>query len=61
MKADILLRKDQINTQEDNKNIQMLKEDFMDKRTTTKITVIRRKKTTEDSELLQEITQRNMK
>jgi len=54
-RMDILLRKNQVDTQEDNKDVQMLREDLWARRTTTKITVIKRNKTTEDSELLKEI------
>jgi len=54
-KVNILSRKNQIDTQEDNKDVQMLKEDLWARRTTAEIIVIRRNKTTEDSELLEEI------
>ena len=39
----------------------MLREDLWARRTTTKITVIKRNKTTEDSELLKEIWRNNIK
>jgi len=39
-KADILLKKDQVNTQDDNKNIKMLKEELWTRRTTAEITIL---------------------
>ena len=61
IKVDILLRKDQVDIREDNKDVQMLREDLWARRTTAKITVIRRNKMTEDLELLKEIQRNNMK
>ena len=55
IKMNILSRKNQIDTREDNINIQILKEDLWARRTTAKITVNKRNKTTEDSELLKKI------
>jgi len=46
---------------EDNKDIQMFREDLWARRTTTEIKMIRRNKTTEDSELLKEIQRNKMK
>ena len=60
-KVYILSRKDQIDTWEDNKNVQMLKEELWTRRITAEITVIRRSKITEDSELLKEIWRNNTK
>jgi len=54
-KVDILSRKDQVDTKEDNKNVQMFKKDLWARKTTAEITVIRRNKMTEDSELLNKI------
>jgi len=53
-KADILSRKDWVDTREDNKNIQMLKEGSWT-RTTAEIMMLRRNKMIEDSDLLKEI------
>ena len=39
-KANILLRKDQINTKKDNKDMQLLKEEMWSRRTTAEITII---------------------
>ena len=55
MKIDIPLRKDQVDTREDNKDIQMLKEELWTRRTTAKITMLKRYKSSEDSNLLEEI------
>ena len=58
-KADILSRKDQINTKEDNKDIQLLKEEMWSRRTTAKITMIGRKMTAEECDILKEIQKSN--
>jgi len=54
-KADILLRKDLIDTQENNKDVQMLKEELWTRRTTAEIMMLKRNKTMEKSDLLEEI------
>ena len=54
-KTDILSRKDQVNTQDNNKNVQMLKEELWTRRMTAKVTVLQRKKTRENSSLLDDI------
>ena len=55
MKIVILSRKDQMNTQDNNKNVQMLKEELWTRRMTAKVTVLQRKKTRENSSLLDDI------
>jgi len=55
MKADILSRKDQVNTQDDNKNVQMLKEELWKRRTMAEIIMLRRNSVIEKIELLKEI------
>ena len=55
MKADILSRKGQVNTQEYNKDIQMLKEELWEKRTTAEIMMLRRNSIIEKIDLLKEI------
>ena len=60
-KADILSRKDQVDTKEDNKDIQMLKEELWTRRTTVEIMMLKRNKTTENSDLLEEIQRNNTK
>jgi len=58
-KVDILSRKDQINTKEDNKDMQLLKEEMWLKRTTAKITMIGRKTRAEEYDILKEIWKSN--
>ena len=58
-KANILSRKDQVDTWEDNKDIKMLKEEFWARRTTAKIMMLKRYKSLEDSNLLEEIQRNN--
>ena len=55
MKADILLRKDQVNTKEDNKDVQLLKDKLWQQRITAEITMIKRRTTVEESNILKEI------
>jgi len=54
-KADILSRKEQVNTKEDNKDVELLKEELWQQRTTAEITIIKRKMTVEESNILKEI------
>ena len=54
-KADILLRKDQVNTKEDNKDVQLLKDKLWQQRITAEITMIKRRMTVEESNILKEI------
>ena len=58
-KADILSRKDQVNTKENNKNIQLLKKELWSKRTTAEITMIGRKMTVDESNLIKKIKRNN--
>ena len=55
MKADILSRKEQVDTKEDNKDVQLLKEELWQRRTTAEITMIKRKMTVEEGDILKEI------
>jgi len=55
MKADILSRKEQVNTKEDNKDVQLLKEELWQRRTIVEITMIKRKKTVEEGNILKKI------
>ena len=55
MKTDILLRKDQVNTKEDNKDVQLLKDKLWQQRTTAEITMIKRRTMIEESDILKEI------
>ena len=54
-KIDILSRKEQVNTREDNKDVQLLKEELWQRRTTVEITMIKRKMTVEEGNTLKEI------
>ena len=60
-KANILLRKDQINMKKDNKDVQLLKEEMWSRRTTAEITIIGKKTTTEEYDILREIQKSNMR
>jgi len=54
-KADILSQKKQVDTKEDNKNVQLLKEELWQRRTMAEITIIKRKATVEENDILKEI------
>jgi len=54
-KADILSRKDQVNTKEDNKDVQLLKDKLWQWRTTAEIMMIKRKTTIEEGNILKKI------
>jgi len=54
-KVDILSRKDQVNTKEDNKNIQLLKEELWSRRMIAEITMIGRKTTVKECNIIKEI------
>ena len=54
-KADILSRKDQVNTKEDNKDVQLLKNKLWQQRMTVEVTIIKRKTTREKSNIFKEI------
>jgi len=58
---DILSRKDQVDTRENNKDVQMLKEELWTRRTTAKVIILRRNKMIEDSDLLEKIQRNNTK
>ena len=60
-KADILSRKDQVNTKEDNKDVQLLKEEIWSRWTTVKITMIGRKTTVGECDILKEIWKNNIR
>ena len=54
-KADILLRKDQVNTKEDNKDVQLLKDKLWQRKTTAEVIIMKENKTREENEILKEI------
>jgi len=60
-KADILSRKDQVNMKEDNKDVQLLKEELWTKRTTAEVTMLRRTTTIDNLEIMKEIKRNNTK
>jgi len=58
-KVDILSKKDQVNTKEDNKNVQLLKEQLWARRTIVEITILRRKITADELDIVKEIKRNN--
>jgi len=54
-KVDILSRKDQVNTKEDNKDVQLLKDKIWQQKTIAEITMIKRRMMVEESDILKEI------
>ena len=54
-KADILSRKEQVNTKEDNKDVQLLKEELWQQRTMAKIIMIKTKMIVEEGNILKKI------
>ena len=54
-KADILSRKDQVNTKEDNKNVQLLKDKLWQQKTTAEVIIMKGNKTREEGNILKEI------
>ena len=61
MKADILSRKDWVNMKEDNKDVQLFKEELWTRRTTTEVTMLKRTTKTDKLEILEEIKRNNTK
>ena len=58
-KADILLRKEQVNIKEDNKDVQLLKDEMWIRKTMVKITMLERKVMTEESGIVKRIWKNN--
>ena len=58
-KVDILSRKDQVNTKEDNKDVQLLKDKLWQQKMTAEIMMIKRRTMIEERDILKEI-KRNM-
>ena len=58
-KADILSRKDQVNTKEDNKDVQLLKNEIWTRRTTAKIMMLGQKVKLEEGDILRKIRKNN--
>ena len=55
MKVDILSRKDQVNTKEDNKDVQLLKNKLWQRKTIAEIIIMKENKTREEGNILKEI------
>jgi len=58
-KADILSRKNQVNTKEDNKDVQLLKEQLWTRRMTAEITMLGRKTIADELDIIKEIKRNN--
>jgi len=58
-KANILSRKEQVNTKEDNKDVQLLKDEMWTRKTTVKITMLGKKVMTEESDIVKKIWRNN--
>ena len=58
-KADILSWKEQVNTKEDNKDVQLLKDEMWTRKTTAKVTMWGRKVITEESNIIKRIRKNN--
>jgi len=54
-----LSRKDQVDTKEDNKDVQLLKEELWTRRTTAGVTMLKKNKTTDNLDILKEIKRNN--
>ena len=55
MKVDILLWKEQVDTKEDNKDVQLLKDEMWTRKMTAKVTMLGRKVMTEESDTIKKI------
>ena len=56
---DILSRKDQVDIKKDNKDVQLLKEELWIRRTTAEVTMLKRNKTIDNLDILEEIKKNN--
>ena len=54
-----MLRKDQVDTKEDNKDVQLLKEELWTRKTTVEVTMLKKNKTTDNLDILEEIRRNN--
>ena len=52
-------RKDQVNTKDNNKDVQVLKEELWTRRTMTEVMMLKRNKTTDNLDILEEIRRNN--
>ena len=60
-KIDILSRKDQVDTKENNKDVQLLKEELWKRRTIAKITMLKQSSVQEETDLIKEIQRNGIK
>ena len=58
-KADILLRKDQVNMKENNKDVQLLREELQTRKTTAEVTMLKKTTTIDKLDILKEIKRNN--
>ena len=58
-KADILSRKDQVDTKEDNKDVQLLKDEMWTRKSTSKIKVFNERKRIDKSDIIKKIRKNN--
>ena len=58
-KADILSRKDQVNTKEDNKDVQLLKDEMWTRRTTARVIMLGRQVAPEENDIMKKIRKNN--
>ena len=58
-KADILSRKNQVNTKDNNKNVQVLKKELWTRKTMAEVMMLKRNQTTDNLDLLEEIRRNN--
>ena len=58
-KADILLRKDQVDTKEDNKDVQLLKDEMWTRKSTSKIKVFNERRRVDKSDIIKKIRKNN--
>ena len=58
-KADILSRKDQVDTKEDNKDVQLLKDEMWTRKSTSKIKVFDERKRIDKSDIIKKIRKNN--
>ena len=54
-------RKDQVDIKEDNKDVQLLKEELWTRRTTAEVTMLKRNKMTDNLDILEEIRRNNIR
>jgi len=59
MKANILSRKNQVDMKENNKDVQLLKEQLWVRRTTVEITMLRRKMIADELDIVKKIKRNN--